>query len=215
MKPIWAYSEPEHIFKLRAFDRYMQGHKGYIAGGCFKNLFNSETVKDIDVFFESKEDWTAAVSHFEEDDAFAFCYESKNVKAFREKTTSVVIELIQTLFGKPEDVIEKFDFSVTKFAYYKEEVTAIEFQKSGESKETTAIQYKAVYHPKFFEHLHLKRLIIDDQIIKPMSTFNRLLRYRSYGYIPCVETKLKLVNAIRNLPENEVLIPSNFYEGVD
>lgn len=43
-------SYPEHIFMLRQLDKFMSGHSGFIAGGCFKNLFNHEKIKDIDVF---------------------------------------------------------------------------------------------------------------------------------------------------------------------
>ena len=45
-------SDPEHIFMLRQLDKFMSGHNGFIAGGCFKNLFNHEKIKDIDVFFK-------------------------------------------------------------------------------------------------------------------------------------------------------------------
>lgn len=211
----WTYSGPEHIFKLRTLDRYMEGHKGFIAGGCFKNLFSGEKIKDIDVFFKSEADWNAAVEYFESEDEFFFYYESKNVKAFKDSGTGIVVELVRSVFGEPEDVLSKFDFSVTKFAYYKEESTKTEPQEFGEPIENITITYKAVYHPEFFEHLHLKRLIIDDQIPKPMSTFNRMLRYRAYGFIPCGETKIKLINAIRELEESEVLLPTNFYEGID
>ena len=35
----------------------MMGHKGYIAGGCFKNIFNGEKIKDIDIFFDDEEEF--------------------------------------------------------------------------------------------------------------------------------------------------------------
>ena len=33
------------INKVRFLDKYMEGHKGFIAGGCFKNIFNNEKNK--------------------------------------------------------------------------------------------------------------------------------------------------------------------------
>ena len=39
------------INKVRFLDIYMEGHRGFIAGGCFKNIFNNEKIKDIDMFF--------------------------------------------------------------------------------------------------------------------------------------------------------------------
>ena len=56
----YATSDPEHIFMLRQLDKFMCGHNGFIAGGCLKNLFNHEKIKDIDVFFKSQDDFTAA-----------------------------------------------------------------------------------------------------------------------------------------------------------
>ncbi len=204
----YIISDPDHIFALRQLDKFMIGHKGFIAGGCFKNIFNNEPIKDIDVFFKSSADFNNAVSYFNGDEDFESYYESKNVTAFRHKASGVSVELVQTIFGTPKEIIGEFDFTVVKFAYYKEDVVDDEL-----GLETCT--YKAIYHKNFFEHLHLKRAIIDDKIPKPMSTFNRLLKYRKYGYVPCVETKQKLINALRNLSESEILVPTNFYEGID
>lgn len=203
----WMKSDPEHIFALRQLDKFMVNHKGFIAGGCFKNLFNHERMKDVDVFFRSSDDFWNAVDELDRDEEFTSTYTSENVCAYRHNKSGVSVELVRSIFGTPEEIISQFDFTVAKFAYYKELVK----DDAGDE----VWQYKAVYHPQFFEHLHLKRLIIDDRIPFPMSTFNRVLRYRKYGFVPCVETKQKLINAIRNLPESEVLVPTNFYEGFD
>lgn len=44
---------PDNFWQIRWLDKYMEGHKGFIAGGCFKNILSGERVKDIDIFFES------------------------------------------------------------------------------------------------------------------------------------------------------------------
>lgn len=200
-------SDPEHIFALRQLDKFMVDHRGFIAGGCFKNLFNNEHIKDVDIFFESLNDFSDAVNHLNDNENFSALYTSKNVHAYRHNPSNVIVELVSTIFGTPEEIINQFDFTIVKFAYYKE----LTKNENGEE----VCEYKAVYHKQFFEHLHLKRLIIDDQIPKPISTFERMLKYRKYGYIPCVESKLKCINEIRKLPENEILVPTNFYEGFD
>lgn len=213
----WMKSDPEHIFTLRQLDKFMINHKGFIAGGCFKNLFSHERMKDVDVFFRTYDDFSCAVNSLNGDEEFSATYESENVCAFRHIKTGVSVELVRSIFGTPEEIISQFDFTVTKFAYYKElvEKPSLDEVLNLELEDEEVWEYKAVYHPQFFEHLHLKRLIIDDQIPFPMSTFNRVLRYRKYGFVPCVETKQKLINAIRKLPESEVLVPTNFYEGFD
>ena len=198
-------SDPEHIFALRILDKFMAGHKGFIAGGCFKNLFSHEYIKDIDVFFENEINHQSAVKAFDnscEDGEYTKYYESKNVNAYKHKS-GIVVELVKSVFGTPEEVLNMFDFTITKFAYYKE-VDA-----------TGDVTYKAMYNDNFFEHLHLKRVVIDKNIPKPMSTFDRVLRYVKYGYTPCTETKQKLINALRTLPESDILVKKNFYNGID
>ena len=55
---------PENFWFLRFLDQYMQGHKGFIAGGCFKNILSREKVKDVDIFFHNQSDFDEAVAHF-------------------------------------------------------------------------------------------------------------------------------------------------------
>lgn len=41
---------PENFWSLRFLDQYMQGHKGFIAGGCFKNILSREKAKGCRYF---------------------------------------------------------------------------------------------------------------------------------------------------------------------
>ena len=91
-------SSADNFFDIRFLDEFMMGHKGYIAGGCFKNIFNHEKIKDIDIFFEKKDDFDEAVEYFDnlttEDDAkYILWYENKNVKAYKHLKKNIVIEL--------------------------------------------------------------------------------------------------------------------------
>ena len=70
-------------------------------------------------------------------------------------------------------------------------------------------------HDKFFEHLHTKRLVIDDNIPFPMSTFERAFRYAKYGYLPCKETKMKLARAIKDLSDEQIELSESLYDGMD
>ena len=67
----------------------------------------------------------------------------------------------------------------------------------------------------FFEHLHLKRIVIDKDIPFPMSTFERMLRYAKYGYFPCKETKMKIINSLRDLTDEQVELSESLYDGMD
>ena len=223
---------------LNWLDKFMEGHKGFICGGCFKNIFNQEKVKDLDIFFQNEGDRAEAVDYFDsmtagytdktmedavsEDEAkYRLLYENDNAKAYVHKETGIRLELISKIYGTAEQIISQFDFSITKFAYYKAEVedeTGAEVEEKpfeNDSKVETHIEYRVIYDDKFFEHLHLKRLVIDDKIPFPMSTFERMLRYAKYGYFPCRETKLKLIRALNELNNREIEVSESLYKGWD
>lgn len=232
----------DNYYMLNWLDEFMEGHKGFICGGCFKNIFNNEKVKDLDIFFKSESDFEEARDYFDsmtagytdgtsvetvtEDKAeYKFLYENENVKAYIHKKTGVRIELCNKIFGTAEQIISQFDFSITKFAYYKAEIEDETREEVEEVEENplrinadsgkTHIEYKVMYNDKFFEHLHLKRLVIDDKIPFPMSTFERMLRYAKYGHFPCKETKLKLVKALHELSDREIEVSESLYDGWD
>lgn len=58
---------PDNFWQIRWLDKYMEGHKGFIAGGCFKNILSGEKVKDIDIFFESESDFQETVDLFNDE----------------------------------------------------------------------------------------------------------------------------------------------------
>lgn len=231
----------DNYWMLNWLDEFMVGHKGFICGGCFKNIFSKEKVKDLDIFFKSETDFEDAVNYFdsltpgysedgidevsEEEAIYTFFYKNDNVKAYKHKRTGIVIELCRKIFGTPEEILYKFDFTIVKFAYYKEEVedeTGEELEKDefaalfdDYENPATHIEYKVLMDDKFFEHLHMKRLVIDDEIPFPMSTLERMFRYAKYGYFPCRETKMKIVKALRDLPQEKVELSENLYDGMD
>lgn len=207
----------ENFHMLNFLDKFMMGHKGYIAGGCFKNIFNGEKIKDIDIFFDNEEEFYCAVEYFDRqtegytgDNAltvqYNFYYENDNVKAYKHIDSGLVLELCRKNFNDAKSMLENFDFTISKFAYFKEEVT----EDDGKH-----VEYKVMYDDKFFEHLHTKRLVVDDKILFPMSTFERMIRYIKYGYMPCRETKLKIATAIHETNIEDISVSKSLYEGMD
>ena len=192
--------------KLNWLSQHMVGHNGFIAGGCFKQIFKDQRVKDIDIFFDSEEEWAGASEHYKRNDSFEKRYVNKKVEAYKHKKTGLTVELIRTIFGSPEEVLNCFDFTITKFVYYKQ---VAEDENSDES-----IEYRCLYHPQYFEHLLMKRLVLDDGIPFPASTFERMVRYVKYGYFPCRDTKIALIDALRAMPEVPDLSES-MYDGLD
>ena len=199
----------ENYFKIWFLDEYMSHHKGYIAGGCFKNIFSGDRVKDIDVFFRCRPEFDEAVAHFLASENYHLYYENDNVVAYKHNKSGITVELCKKVFGEARDMISNFDFTVTKFAYYKAVVP--DDENPGETK----IEYRVVCDDMYFEHLQLKRLVTDDKILYPMSTFERMIRYIRYGYMPCTETKLRIARAIHNLPSDPMLNSRSLYDGID
>jgi hypothetical protein len=202
----------DNFVKLRQLDKYMTDHKGYIAGGVFKNIFNNEQFKDIDIFFENEKDYAEAKDKFSSNDEYTFRYQNDKVTAYRNKETGVTVELIKHKYKNPLEMIDEFDFTITKFVYYKE-------LEDGEDNEVKDVVWKIAYHNRFFEHLHMKRLVVDNDIkdiILPVNTFNRMFRYAKYGYFPCRETKAKIIQALRDIPAfSDDLLSMELYNGLD
>lgn len=196
-------SLPQQLPKLRILDEYMAGHKGYIAGGCFKFLFMgkfSDKLKglsDVDMFFETFQDLMDGERYFaSQEEKYNFVFSNGNVKRYQHKEFGTVVELILSRTGKPENMISGFDFTITKAAYAREEDGT----------------YKFIYHPKFFEHLLNQKLVIDNECPFPLSTFNRTYKYRDYGFRLCGESKQKLVAALQG---QQITNANDFYVGID
>jgi hypothetical protein len=196
----WQERPKETFNKVRFLDYYMECHKGFIAGGCFKNIHKGEKVKDLDIFFESESDYKEAVIHFDGNDKYVFSYENKNTRAYKNKETSIRVELISSVYGSAIEIINNFDFTITKYAYARK-------------LEADGIVYYNIFSTKFFEDLVAKKLVIDEKIPFPVSTFERSYRYRGYGFGLCKESKGKLIEALQNSKVDD--LSNELYFGID
>jgi len=183
MASIFKSKTSFNYVELRGLEKYIKGTKGFIAGGCFKDLFSSKDARDIDVFFESEDDYKNACLHYKRNKKhLKKIYENDNCTGYHDIKNDVGVELIKSIFGSPEAVISQFDFTIVKAAYYNSRLEGHDPQ--------------FIYHTDFFEHLTLKRLVIDDNMPKAVATLNRSWKYAKYGYGLCKESKFILTNAI-------------------
>lgn len=174
-----------------------------IGGGCFKNIYLREKLKDIDIFFSDKKQFDTAYTYCtSNNDRFSFIYENKNCVCFYDKHNKLKIELIRSVFLLPTDLLDRFDFTVVKYLIFE--------GLDNEEKDTIF----EMYHESFFEHLMMKKLVIESSNLLPTFTLERCFRYYKYGYNLCVDSKLTLINAIRN-SENTIELTNNFYGGLD
>lgn len=219
-------STRDSLFNLRKLDPFMQGHNGFIAGGVFKNIFNDEPFRDVDIFFRNEEDYEQALAHFRYNRNYKKLYENDNCYAFTHKTLGVDVELIKRTFGTPQEIIEMFDFSIVRAAYYTPtqpslQNTNIEFDwlESPDVIPTTQspMSPELIHVDRFFEDLHLKKLVIDidfDKIPLPANTFDRAFKYQRYGYSLCRESKIKLIESLRTL-QGDIDLNKSLYYGID
>lgn len=196
---------PAELYKIRFLDLYMVGHKGFIGGGCFKNIFQNVKIKDVDIFFQSEADFAEAKVFFEKNEEYIFSYDNQNTVAFKNKKTNIRIELVRNTYGTPEEILNRFDFSITKFAYLKRTVVL----ENGEQ----STEYRCLFHESFFEHLVCKKLVLEQQILFPVSTFERAFRYRKYGFGLCRESKANLINALQGADTTN--LSNELYFGID
>lgn len=198
----YKITQREVLPNLNILNRYMEGHNGFIAGGVFKNIFNGQKIRDVDIFFNTEEDFNSALKLFENSDEYIKHYNNDNCHAFKNKNTNVVVELIKKFFMSPQETISNFDFTIVKFAYYKQE------------NEDGGLSYEAIYIDRFFEDLHVNKLVIDDKILLPINTFERSFKYQKYGYGLCRESKIKLIEEIRKI-QGDIDVSNSLYNGID
>lgn len=196
--------------QLRILTRFLIGHPGFVAGGCFKHLLSGEKPTDVDMFFRSSKDFYAAVEKFEDSDDYTEVYRNDNTVAFINHETKVRVECIKKIFGSPEQILNQFDFTIVKMAY------EIEAEPPEDEDGDWTYNHCVTYHPQFFEHLTMKRLVVDDAMPYPVGTFNRLFKYARYGFFPCRETKMKIITAINTLETiKDSDLSKAMYEGHD
>lgn len=190
--------DPTNYNFTHKLDVILSKTHGYVAGGCFKNLVKGEDPKDIDVYYEDKMDMEDSIKRVDEDKDFKNLYHNENVHAYIYKDTRV--ELVTKYNMSPLELLERFDFTVTKFAYVPYDTSYV------------------IFHQFFFRDLQLKHLVVNSFLQFPLSTWNRVFRYAKYGYQPCRETRLYLAHAINSLDASNLSdenFDKDFYEGFD
>ena len=181
-----------------------------IAGGCFKNIFNHEKIKDLDIFFYNSESYAKAINSIKFNTRYSHVYDTTKVSCYKDDFYDIKLELNNFYSSEsPSDLLNQFDFTICKFAICNEKIfeeNNIDFRW----------ETKVYHHEDFFEHLSLKRLVADDNLFYPASSFDRMIKYIKYGFQPCLETKIKIIEALRSLPEfDSKLLNKSLYGGLD
>ncbi|MFT8538159.1 MAG: hypothetical protein ABF560_07080 [Bifidobacterium aquikefiri] len=172
----------ENFKQFHQFNKYLKHDGDCFAGGFAKHVFEGKKPRDLDMYFTDSSHYEDTLSRMLAD-GWEQTYKNDHATGVRKDGQS--IDLVTYIYGDAESVIGEFDFTVTKFAWRL-------------ISEDDEVKFEAVFHPDFFEHLETHRLVIDDKMVLPISTFQRMFKYTRYGFNLCRESKVKLLLAIRN-----------------
>ena len=164
-------------------------NESFVAGGAFRSVATGNTPKDIDVFFYNVGGYNNAIERFRASKKYDAVYKTPRSAGFKHISSEMVIDLVCYQFGTPEEVLNRFDFTVCKAALFKQ-----------------GDMYVFAHHPLFHKHIEERRLFTTNDIENPDLFFNRMVRYVKYGFTEVdYLTKVALFRAIHKMDENAEL----------
>jgi hypothetical protein len=150
-----------------------------IAGGFIRAYYAGEFPNDMDIYFEEEKYLTSACKLLEES-GWEKIGETDRAMTFRQNDKRV--QCIGVIYGKPEEIINAFDFTVCS--------AALTMGWSGEGFKAT------VYlHNNFMEHLAGRVLVFTGSPL-PLASLKRAFKYHSRGYHICDENLINIATAI-------------------
>ena len=162
----------------------------WVAGGAITSFMSGQKIKDIDLFFNSRNEAAKAVIQLRKQFKFKLLFATdKAIKGIAEiQGRKVKIDIVKTLFPNPIACINEFDFTVCCFAVSKT---------------------KFFYHPNAPFDILRKKLVINN-LPFPVSTVRRMNKYIKRGYSACNGTIMEILTEVRNVnPEDFGLV--DFY----
>jgi hypothetical protein len=176
---------------------YLKNTSGFIAGGVFKDVFLSSDFRDLDIFFENINEFRISINKLKNDLQFIKTYSNQNAVGIYDNTNKINIDLVTKKFGNPKQILDSFDFSVSKFSLFRD--------KNNE--------FKVIYHQYFFEDLATKSLRFNIETVNPVAQLSRVIKYSGYGFKINKLDFLRLMQQINELESERFknLSLNNFY----
>ena len=143
---------------------------GFIAGGSCRSLIEKEEPKDYDIFCYTKEGYepikTILLNMYGKTRENALVFQMNNIQLIKPRENKYL-----KTYGTPFEVVSKFDFSVCR-GYF-------------DGKEAQFIDSDSL------AHIEAKSLVINN-IVCPISTTKRIIKYTKRGYFIKIREILKL-----------------------
>lgn len=141
--------------------------KAVLAGGYIRALVSRETVNDIDIFVNSQQEATTLLAGY-----YSITDQSNAHYELDIPGTGVLQVIWRYSFKEPSDILEQFDYTVSKAAIWFDE---------GNAKQ--AADFLSLCHGRFYHDLARKALVYEsDREEERLQSIPRLLKYISYGY---------------------------------
>ncbi|HMN14546.1 MAG TPA: hypothetical protein PKD55_19690 [Bellilinea sp.] len=150
----------------------------FAAGGAVTSVFTNNTIRDVDVYFKSREAFEAAVEGAYAD-GFWCVASSKRAVTFSDNGR-IVQYMHFDFFPTADDIFAAFDFTVCMGAY-----------------DYDTQQF--VFHPDFMKHNAQRFLRFNPGTRYPLASATRVLKYQERGYTIGKGDMMKIVLAARGV----------------
>ena len=182
--------------KIEFLGYYVTYLNCYVAGGCFKDIFENKRPKDIDLFFKNLTEYQTALDKIRSNNRFVFKNNTESTITFYDKITGFNIQLISKCFFENETkLLEDFDFTICRFCIFKDRYGL-----------------NVLRDIDYFTDLKDKRLSIAGDINTPIGTFKRAFKYSKYGFDITEESLKALGISIVQLDEDNEEVFELYYE---
>lgn len=151
-------------------------HDAFLAGGSLlSSAFDIGVIHDYDFYFKTEEDFNAVSETLKKSENYALIAGTKNAltySAYLKDRTTIPIQLIQVVFGEPEEVLNTFDISVCKIGFNLKDKILF-------------------YDSRIPENIKEKTMKLD-HFIRPAASVFRVCKYINKGLKPDYMDMLKL-----------------------
>lgn len=171
-----------HFFRKMIFNK-LGDNKCWIAGGAVTSFLANDRIRDVDLFFDSREAACKVLIILRRDFNFKMHFCTKQaIKGHIDYNGSILnIDIVKRIFSDPIETISEFDFTVCCLAVDQESF---------------------YYHENAAFDILRKKLVVN-KLPFPVSTNRRMAKYLKRGYSICNGTIMEILTAVRLLDEED------------
>lgn len=161
-------------------------NKGFVAGGAVRSVFSSDHVADIDVFFQTREDFDSCIASLDDGEhspSFTMTESAATHISTGNEADDIPrmrYQLVCAEFGMPLTIMSKFDFTMCMGAWRPD-------------------RGEFIMDELFLKHVAQKRLCYNANGVYPICSLWRAAKFIKRGWrLPGIEA-IKLALAINNI----------------